>query len=152
MEASKIKKVLIAIDYDKTAEIVVEAGFTMAKAMNAEITLLHVMYERPDYYIESPAVYEFKIGYIENLKVSLQNFLNETKKHLGDDSINTIIREGEIAETILNTAKEIDADIIVIGAHSRNWFENIITGNDAKTILKRTTIPLFIIPIMVERK
>ncbi len=152
METSKIKKVLIAIDYDKTAEIVAEAGYAMAKAMNAEITLLHVLYERPNYYIESPAVYEYQIGYIENLKVSLQNFLNETKKHLGDVSIDTMIKDGEIAETILYTAKEIGADIIVIGAHSRNWFDNIIMGNDAKAILKRTTIPLFIVPIVTDKK
>lgn len=152
METSKIKKVLIAIDYDKTAEVVAEVGFKMAKAMNAEITLLHVLYEQPNYYVGTPAVYEFQIEFIENFKVSLLKFLNETKRHLGDDSINTVIKEGQIAQTIVDTAKEINADVIVIGAHSRNWFENIIMGNDAKAILKKTTVPLFIVPINTENK
>ena len=152
METSKIKKVLIAIDYDKTAEVVAEVGFKMAKAMNAEITLLHVLYEQPNYYVGTPAVYEFQIEFIENFKVSLLKFLNETKRHLGDDSINTVIKEGQIAQTIVDTAKEINADVIVIGVHSRNWFENIIMGNDAKAILKKTTVPLFIVPINTENK
>jgi Universal stress protein UspA and related nucleotide-binding proteins len=147
MGASEIKKVLIAIDYDKTAEVVAEAGYKMAKAMNAEITLLHVIYEQPNYYVGSPAVYEYRIQFVENFKLSLQKFLNETKKHLGDESISTVIKEGQIAQTILETANEIGADAIVLGTHSRNWFENIIVGNDAKAVLKRTTVPLFIVPI-----
>jgi len=152
METGKIKKVLIAIDYDKTAEVVAEVGFKMAKAMNAEITLLHVLYEQPNYYVGTPAVYEFQFEFIESFKVSLLRFLNETKRRLGDDSINTVIKEGQIAQTIVDTAKEINADIIVIGTHSRNWFENIIMGNDAKAILKKTTVPLFIVPINTENK
>ncbi|MBP1594511.1 MAG: hypothetical protein H6Q12_1529 [Bacteroidetes bacterium] len=35
MGTREIKKVLIAIDYDKSAEVVAEAGYNMAKAMNA---------------------------------------------------------------------------------------------------------------------
>ncbi|WP_321517960.1 universal stress protein [uncultured Bacteroides sp.] len=152
METSKKKKVLIAIDYDKSAEVVAEAGFAMAKAMNAEITLLHVLYEQPNYYIESPAVYEFQIQHIANFKVSLQNFLNETKKRLGDESIDTIIKDGQIATTILETAKETEADIIVLGTHSRNWLDNLFVGNDARAVLKKTTIPLYIVPIKTENK
>lgn len=152
MEPNKIKKVLIAIDYDKSAEIVAEAGYTLAKAMNAETILLHVMHERPTYYTESPSIYELHIGYIEDLKETTQNFLNEIKRHLGNESIRMVLEEGEIAQTILDTAKGINADIIVIGSHSRKWLENIILGNDAKSVLKKTTIPLFIVPIKAENK
>lgn len=41
MKANKMNKVLIALDYNLTAQKVAEAGFSMAKSMNAEITLLH---------------------------------------------------------------------------------------------------------------
>lgn len=154
METSKAKKVLIALDYDKTAEIVAKSGYELAKEMNAEITLMHVVHERPLYYSTDscPAVYEMYVETIEGLKKLGQNFLNETKKQLGNESICTIIKEGEIAWSILETAKEINADIIVIGTHSRNWFENITMGNDAKMILKKTTIPLYIVPITTENK
>jgi len=152
MGAREIKKVLIAIDYDKSAEVVAQAGYNMAKAMNAEITLLHVLYEHPNYYVGSPAVFEFRIQYIENFKVTLQKFLDETKKRLGDESINTIIKEGQIAQTVLETAKEINADIIVLGTHGRNWLDSIIMGNDAKAILKRTSVPLFVVPIKMKEE
>lgn len=97
---------MIAIDYDKSAEVVAQAGYVnMAKTMNAEITLLHVLYEHPNYYVGSPAVFEFRIQYIENFKVTLQKFLDETKKRLGDESINTIIKEGQIAQNRTGNCK-----------------------------------------------
>jgi len=42
MKTKTMKKVLIALDYNPTAKKVAEAGYAMAKAMNADIFLLHV--------------------------------------------------------------------------------------------------------------
>ena len=37
-----MKKILIALDYNPTAQKVAEVGFSMAKSMNAKVLLLHV--------------------------------------------------------------------------------------------------------------
>jgi len=57
-----------------------------------------------------------------------------------------VIKEGEVAETILKIAKELNVDIIVMGSHSRKWLENILLGSETEEVLKKTTIPLYIIP------
>lgn len=147
METTTIKRVLIALDYDETAQQVAEAGYSIAKAMNAEPVLLHVIFERPTYYSECPSVYELHVDVVEDLKIASQQFLNKTKKHLGGESISTIIKEGEIAQSILETADKLGVDIIVMGTHSRKGLQNIIMGNDVKMVLKKTTIPLYIVPI-----
>jgi len=33
-----------------------------------------------------------------------------------------------------------------MGSHSQKWLENIIMGSVTKEVLRKTTIPLFIIP------
>jgi nucleotide-binding universal stress UspA family protein len=38
-----MKKVLIALDYEPPAQKIAETGYILAKAMNAEIVLLHVL-------------------------------------------------------------------------------------------------------------
>ena len=86
---------------------------------------------------------ELRVDIIGDLKKSIQKFLDKSKAYLGDDSIVTILKEGDIAQTILNTAEELNADIIVMGSHSRKWLENIIMGSEAADVLKKTTIPLF---------
>jgi nucleotide-binding universal stress UspA family protein len=146
MKTNKIKKVLIALDYDETSQKVAEQGFSMAQAMNAETILLHVISEQPVYYSGYGNMRELRVDIMDDLQKSTQKFLDKVKKHLGDESVKTILKEGRIAETILNTAKELNVDIIVIGSHSRKWLENIIMGSQAVDVLKETTIPLYIIP------
>ena len=65
MKTTKIKKVLIAMDYDETSQKVAEQGFSMAQAMNAEVLLLHVISEQPAYYTDYSHISEFKVD-LEN--------------------------------------------------------------------------------------
>src|SRR5574344_1282322 len=121
MKTTKIRKVLISMDYDETSQKVAEEGFSMAQAMNAEVILLHVIYEQPVYYSEYLSMHELQINYTGNLEDSAQKFLEKTKKLLGNDKIQIVVKFGEISTTILDTAKDLDVDIIVIGSHSRKW-------------------------------
>ena len=87
-----------------------------------------------------------KIESDEELKKVSQRFLNKSKRHLGDKSIKTVVREGDSAEAIIKTAEELHINIIVMGSHSRRWLENILMGSVAEKVLHHSTIPLFIIP------
>jgi nucleotide-binding universal stress UspA family protein len=156
MKTNKVKKVLIALDYNPTAQKVAEEGFSMAKSMNAEVILLHVIADQ-GYYSSleySPIMgfngymdlSPFQVNSAEGLKHVSQKFLDKTRLHLGDKTIQTVVVEGELAESIIKTAKDMHADIIVVGSHSRKWLENIVMGSVAEKVLHHTTKPLFIIP------
>lgn len=86
------------------------------------------------------------VDILGDVEKSIHEFLEKANKSLGDDSIKTVVEFGEIAATILSIAKDMNADIIVIGSHSRNWLENIVLGSQAQEVLKKTTLPLLIIP------
>lgn len=147
MKITNFKKVLIALDYDASSTKVAEIGFSMAQAMHAETILLHVINQLPVYYSEYTYSHVFQVDMLGDLKTATQKFLDKAKKHLGDDeSIKTVIMDGEIAETILKVGKDMKVDVIVIGSHSRKWLENIILGSESEDLLKKTTIPLFIVP------
>lgn len=156
MEANKINKVLIALDYDPTAQKVAELGFSMALNMGAEVTLLHVISD-PVYYSSmeySPimgfsdyaGIGPFQLDTVEGLQKAASHFLEKTKRHLNDTTIHTLVKEGDIAGSILEAAKENHADVIVIGSHSRKWLENMIMGSVAEDVLSHTILPLYIIP------
>lgn len=153
---TKAKRVLIALDYDKSSEKVAQTGYDMAKAMNAEVTLLHVISD-PVYY--SSTEYSPILGLtgslgvepsisesIERLKEVTQNFLAKEKNRLGDEKIQLLLKEGDFADTILKTAKKLHASVIVIGSHSSRWLEDIVMGSVTNKVLRHTTIPLFIVP------
>ncbi len=149
-------KVLIALDYNPTAQKIAERGYLLAKSMGAEVVLLHVISD-PVYY--SSALYSpimgfggfmnidfYQLDVITMLKKTSQDFLDKAKEHLGDEDIQTEIREGDFAEAILDTAKELDVDVIVMGSHSRRWLDEILIGSVAEKVLRHSSIPLFIVP------
>ena len=115
MKTKTMKKVLIALDYGPTAQKVAEVGFTLAKSMEAKVTLLHVILEPVNYSSpEFPPILGFT-GFIETspmqlnndeiIKSTSQDFLDRIKQHLGDETIQTLVTGGDIAESILNTAQ-----------------------------------------------
>ncbi|HET6558617.1 MAG TPA: universal stress protein [Prolixibacteraceae bacterium] len=152
-----VKKVLIAVDYARSAQEVAEMGYTIAKNMNAEVILLHVMadvayYSTPGY---MPIIGFSNFNHadflemidVEGLRNAGMHFMDRMKDHLGDENITTIIEEGEVADIVNRTAHQINADIIVIGSRSRNWLEKVFIGSTAVKVLDHATVPLLIIPV-----
>jgi nucleotide-binding universal stress UspA family protein len=161
METTKRKKVLIALDYNPTAQKVAEEGFSMAKSMNAKVVLLHVITD-PVFY--STSGYSPIMGFngymdmspmqldsVDGLKNASLQYLDKSREHLGDKTIKTMVKEGDFAESILKAAKDLHADLIVMGSHSRKWLENIIMGSVTERVLQHCSIPLLIIPTKLKK-
>jgi len=146
MKTTKINKVLIALDYDPTAKRVAEVGFTFANAMNAEIVLIHVVVDLVAYSLTYLNLGPMQLDTVTELRDASEQFLQKTKLHLGNDYIQTVVREGDFATCILDTIKEMDIDVIVMGSHSRKWLEHILLGSVTADVLKHITIPMFIVP------
>jgi len=155
MKTDTMKKILIALDYNLTAQKVAESGFSISKALGAEVILLHIIADAT-YYTEIE--YTQRIGFMglsaheafhlfdDGLNKAMKQFLDKSKDHLGDETTITLVKEGDFAESILKTAKDLHCDIIVMGSHSRKWMEDIIMGSVTEKVLHSTSIPLIIIP------
>lgn len=156
-----LKKVLIALDYDRSAKEVAQLGFSIAKAMKAEVILLHVLadlayYSTPGYtpilgFSDFSHTQFMKMADVDGLKKAGLQFLDKMKHHLDDDpSITTAIEEGDVADMVLKTALRSHVDIIVIGSHSRKWLDKILVGSTAEKVLGQTSKPLLIVPVKEE--
>ena len=151
-----MKKILIALDYNPSAQKVAETGHNLAKAIKAGTILLHVVSDATYY---SSLNYSPIMGFggfssvdtlqtdtAAVLKKVAQNYLDKAKQHLGDEKIQTVVKNGVFGETILNTATELNIDIIAMGTHSRRGLAKILVGSVAENVLHHSSIPLFIIP------
>lgn len=151
-----MNKVLIALDFDPTARRVAEEGYSLAKALGARTMLLHVIAD--DVYFSS-LEYSPITGFSgfsnsdytlmassEGVARASEYFLESTRNHLGDESIQIIVEQGDFSEMILKTAEKTGADLIVIGSHSRRWLDQILMGSVTEKVLHNTTVPLFIVP------
>ena len=150
-------KVLIALDYDNHAQKIAEMGYSIAKAMGAEVVLLHVLVDATYY-----AATEYSpmlgmggfggtsfttIAEEKGLEQAAFNFLENVRNYLGDQEITLKVGEGNFADIILNRADNYNSDLIVLGSHKKGWFEKMLSGDVTERVLHQTRVPLLIIPI-----
>ena len=134
-----MKKILVALDYDPSAQKIAETGYDLARSMNARTILLHVT-SNATYY--SSLNYSAIMGFenfgnliqtdaAEELNIIAQKYLDSSKRHLGDETIQTIVDNGDFGEAILGTAAELKVDIIVMGTHSRRGYDTLDPNKNA---------------------
>jgi nucleotide-binding universal stress UspA family protein len=159
MNTLKMNKVLIALDYNPTAQKVAEVGYSIAKAMGADCMLIHIL-STPIIYtslnydsIMGFSGFEALESYQSNselLSKSAHQYLDKVKKHLGDSKIETSVNEGEFDLQIIEAATIYKADLIILGSHSQQWLERVFIGSTAEGIIQISKIPTVIVPTTIE--
>jgi nucleotide-binding universal stress UspA family protein len=153
-----MKKVLITLDYDPSPHKVTETGFSIARTLGLDITLQHVATDEIYFKLLDIVTImgicsqkKYSVG-IQKMGVELQElsvqFLNQSKLHLGDANVHTLLKDGDSNESVLELAKEIEADVIVIimALHSRKWL-NFKTKESVKEYVSlNSSVPVLIIP------
>lgn len=152
-----MKKILIALDNNAGAQNIAERGYELAQALQAKTILVHVTSDSTYY---SSLNYSPILGFnsfsnldvvqtdtVQELKRTAEDYLDSIRVRLGDDSIQIVVKEGDYAENILRAAKELNADLIVMGTHSRRGLDKVLLGSVAENVLHHTTIPLYILPV-----
>jgi universal stress protein A len=63
-----------------------------------------------------------------------------------NDNNDLIVRGGEAPSAILSTARDIDADLIVMGTRGRGALVRALLGSTAAAVLQGTTLPVMVVP------
>ncbi len=152
-----MKKILIALDYSEATNRVVNAGTKLAKAFGADVVLVHVLSEVTYY---SSLNYSPIIGFdsfsnmdivqtsaIEDVRNAARQFLEKVREQEGLANAEVGVSEGDFADEILKAAEENNAEVIVMGSHSRRGIDKILMGSVAEKVLHKSEVPVYIIPI-----
>ncbi len=150
-----MKKILVAVDYNPVSEKVAYAALELARSMDAEICLIHVLADVSYYGTQFPTFmgYEGYAGMEPDLNMAMEmrkvaeEFLEKAAEHLDHPAVTTHLTEGDTANAILNYAGEWKADLIVMGTHSHSTLEKLFMGTVAEKILEKTQIPVYVVPI-----
>ncbi len=163
----QIRKILYATDLSPTAVHAFSYAVSLANRYGAGITILHVLTEFPgEQYIAnmisaetwetikqqhySKARQELigKKRAPDALKEVLQAFSEETKAAAKDQAFATdeiLIKTGAPAEVIVQTAKEQNCDLIVMGTHGQGVIAEVLIGSTAKWVVRHSTIPVLVV-------
>ncbi len=54
----------------------------------------------------------------------------------------TLVTSGDPAEQVLETARDLDADLIVMGTHGRKGLSHLVLGSVAERVVRESPIPV----------
>jgi len=138
------KSILVAVDlaHPEDAVGLLERGAYEAKEGDAHLAVVTVI---PDYGMSIVGSF-FKDGADEKALTYAAERLHElTAKCLGPDrKIQHIVRRGNGYEGILVAAKEVGADLIVIGAHKPD-VRDYLLGPNAARVVRHSTASVLVV-------
>ena len=163
----QIKKILYATDLSDSAVHAFSYAVSLANMYGAGITILHVLAEFPGEkfilnMISTDKWEEIKMRHYSEardeligkrkdriaLKEVLQAFSEEANSNREDQTFVTdeiLIKTGAPAETIVQTAKEQNCDLIVMGTRGHGTIADVLIGSTARWVVKQSPIPVLVI-------
>jgi nucleotide-binding universal stress UspA family protein len=63
-----------------------------------------------------------------------------------------IVAEGEPARVILSTIAREKIDVVVVGAHRKNWLTSALLGSTSEAVLNHAPCSVLVVPLVAEKK
>lgn len=142
-----MKTILAPLDFSQVSEGVVAESITLARALNGRVVLLAV--------VQPPVVtYEY-VAVMENLaEITAAGERNAERRLLEIEAkfkaegvpVESMQLVGGPIPLIIEQAKKVNADYIVMGSHGHTAFYDLLVGSTTHGVLTRASCPVVIIP------
>lgn len=124
-------------DFSERSAYALHLACALARDYGARLVALHVANTPTTIYGEGI------------LRPDPESFFREAKEqlhalHVPDDNVRLERRfaEGDPVSEILNVAREIDADLIVMGTHGRTGLSRLLMGSVAEHVVRKASCPV----------
>jgi len=137
-----MKKILIAHDGSKSSEKALKKAFEIAEKFGSAVTVISVV---PELYLTELMEMD-RIRILETLTDEAKKTMDRIKtKTAGFKPVRTIIKQGNPAEEVLDTAKKIKADLIVTGSHGRHGAQRFLLGSVSSKIIDHAECAVLVV-------
>ncbi len=152
----KYQRILIGIDDSKYSENAAEHGFELAHTFKAKVALVHIVEPVMVSQTSDPGMAGAFLPPVGTDEVEIMNIREEqsgkliesTIKRLGGDLEVTQFNEfGSTADAIIDCISKFNADLVVLGTHSRTGFDRFFMGSVAEDVVRHSPVPVLVVPL-----
>jgi nucleotide-binding universal stress UspA family protein len=130
-------KIIASIDFSTTSESILKHTATYARAFDAEVFLVHA----------APETFSDDAEKLDHTPEAVLLKKDARVLEKAGVKVTPLFLEGSACETILDKARELEANLIIIGAHGHGGANNKASvGDISNCVLMRSRIPVLIIP------
>ena len=147
-----MKTILAPIDFSDVTGAVVESAAGIAKAFQASLYLLHVAPPDPDFIVYEPGPQTVRDSVARKIRKE-QHQLQELESEMKGKGldVHALLVQGATTGKILQEAKRLQAEMIVIGSHGHGALQKLLVGSVAEGILRKAPCPVLIVPSAVQK-
>lgn len=142
-----MKNILIAIDFSPISNKLIETATPIAQQFGAKLWLVHIASPDPEF-----VGYNVGPQYIRDSKAEVLRMehreLQLMAKNLMDKGleVDALLIQGPTAETLVDEASKLHADIVVLGAEDHGTIFKTIFGSVWEEVLKNINVPVLLVP------
>jgi nucleotide-binding universal stress UspA family protein len=139
-----VKKILISIDGSDYSMRAAEYGVSVAKLLNAEITVVYVI----DLVALDQIARESEKEDVENeLKQDGERYLKYVQGVAQKEGVKAslLLAKGRPYEQIVHLARGLKMELIVMGTYGRRGAERILLGSVAERVIEYATCPVLVV-------
>jgi nucleotide-binding universal stress UspA family protein len=137
--SARFQRVVCAVDFSPSSPATLSQALAMLQEAHGEVTLLNVI--DPAYSTGEP---DAARGRVEKALADLHGRLPEEIAHWC--VVRDAVRLGETAAEILQQARDDEADLVVVGAHSRRPAMAAMVGSCADRVVRESACPVLAVP------
>ena len=130
---STYTNLLLAVDFSKNTDDVINKGIALAEAFDARISLVHVV-EFAQVDLSNELVMPQELELDQELLALAEKRMQELVDKYGLADKTRFVRQGSTKREILHIAEQEGIDLIVIGSHGREGLQ-LLLGSTANAVL-----------------
>lgn len=138
-------KILVPLDGSPAAEAVLPHAKALAQSEGAELVLLRIAIDPgAEFAFSDPMI---ATSLVQQLEEDTKQYMADVTQRMSSDGthVTTLVREGPIAETILEVANELQADMIAMSTHGRAGVRRLLLGSTADRVVNHSHIPVMLV-------
>lgn len=143
------QRILVPVDGSRTADLGLKLAIGMARESGATLYLLHVV---PEFIMMQDAIggalYADRL--FEGMREGGRQIITKAEQKVRAKGLKyrTVLVEepaARISDVIVEQARKLRADVIVLGTHGRRGLDRMVMGSDAEGVVRQAPVPVLLV-------
>ncbi|KAF0182349.1 MAG: hypothetical protein FD164_1188 [Nitrospirae bacterium] len=138
-----MQKILVAHDGSKASDKALKKAIELSISLKSSLTILTVV---PELYLTELTDSD-RSKIVESLTRESTDSMEKIRKMLSGKSmdVKTLVRQGDPAEKILETAQKMKVDLIITGSHGRHGTKKFLIGSVSSKVVDYSKCPVLVV-------
>ncbi len=134
--------ILVPIDFSPNADQAFDYALTLARTLQARLTLVHVIDPLPVGNIET-----MPFTYLHDLEAKITDLMTAYRDRVTAAGLRSdfVIVHGVPFQSIVETARTAHVDLIIMGTHGRTGLSHVLLGSVAERVVQHAPCPVLVV-------